>query len=199
MTKAFQYFITVVILVGFSIVVNAQGFPRLPKIPDIGFPKPSETTETSSTSEKVAGAGVGCAIGGAAGYFGAKELGDYLREEGYSEDDVDKAASLAAGVGCVLGGSTALSIIENMDEQSKQKQEDAWQQALENDDNEPVRWEGPRGTGYSGTVAIETSEPLADGSQCFTRKDYVLASDGEATVFNRYCKNETDQYVLIEA
>ena len=181
---------------GMSLAAQAQSLPRLP---NIGFPNPSKSSETSTSTEQVVGAGAGCAVGGVAGYFGAKALDGFLRDQGYTGQEVEQAALMAAGIGCVVGGAAALSIIKNMDEQSKRKQDEAWEQAKANGGNEPVSWEGPRDTGYSGTVAIETAEPLPDGTECITRKDYVTAGGDEATVYNRYCKNENDDYVLIEA
>ena len=179
----------------FSCAAQAQGFPI--EVPKIGFPSPSDTSRGSSTGKKVLGTGLGCGVGGAAGYFGTKAAGRFLRKRGLSRKQVQTTSIAAAGVGCVVGGAVALRIIKNMDEKSKQAQEEAWRQAQANSSGEPVSWEGPQGSGYQGTVAIETAEPLPDGTTCITRKDYVLAADGEATVYNRYCKNENDEYELL--
>ncbi|MEM9841521.1 MAG: hypothetical protein AAF767_02690 [Pseudomonadota bacterium] len=184
------------VALGMSFGASAQGFPSLPKI---SFPKPSDTSQSSTTTEQVVGAGAGCAVGGTAGYFGAKALDSVLRSQGYTGAEIEQVALLAAGVGCVVGGSAALSIIQNMDEKSKQKQEEAWEQAKANGGNEPIAWEGPRDSGYSGNVSIEPAEPLVDGTECITRKDYVLDASGQdATVYNRYCKNENDEFELLE-
>lgn len=196
MTNIRKIGLAAILALGISMGANAQSFPSLP---DIGFPKPSKTTETSTTSQQVLGAGAGCAVGGGAGYFGAKALDGMLRRQGYTGQEIEQVALIAAGVGCVVGGAAAVSIIQNMDEKSKQKQEEAWEQAKANSGNEPISWQGPRDSGYSGTVSIEPAEPLVDGSQCITRKDYVLDASGQdATVYNRYCKNENDEFERLE-
>lgn len=196
MTIVYKGGAAAIIAVGMSFAANAQSLPRLP---NIGFPKPSKSSETSTSTEQVVGAGAGCAVGGVAGYLGAKALDGFLRDQGYTGQEVEQAALVAAGVGCVVGGAAALSIIKNMDEKSKQKQDEAWEQAKANGGSDPVAWEGPRDSGYKGSVAIEAAEPLPDGTECITRKDYVTSGGEEATVYNRYCKNENDDYELIEA
>lgn len=181
----------------FSLPAGAQGFPGLG---DVKLPKPSDFTEKSSKLKKLFGAGTGCVVGGAIGYSVFKTVDDKFLEKGHTEDDVKKMGLIAGGIGCVIGGKAAIAVIERMDEKSKKKQEEAWAQAIANGGNQPVRWEGPKDSGYSGTVNYEKAEPLADGAECITRKDYVIDGAGqEATAYNRYCKNGQNEWERIEA
>ena len=187
---------TVLPLMGLGTTASAQ----IPGLPKIEFPNPSKTTKTSNKGQKVAGAGAGCVIGGALVYAGVKSLGKkFLQDRGYTGREVEQTAQLAAGVGCVVGGSAAVAMINRMDERSKQKQEEAWEQAKANTGGEPVSWEGPRESGYRGTVSAEKAEPMIDGTECLTRKDYVIDASGqEGTVYNRYCKNKSGDFEIVE-
>lgn len=182
-----------------SIVVGgfAQGsVAQIPGLSSFGLGQPAK--KDNNTAGKIAGAGAGCVVGGGAGYFATKALGGFLKEQGMTGKEVNQAAVLVAGVGCVVGGKVALQIIENMDEKSKQKQEDAWMQAQAQ--TGPVAWEGPDGTGYSGTSELIEPEVMPDGTACATRKDYVLkASVGEAESYKRVCKDSTGRYAPVEA
>lgn len=189
--------LSIAFLAGTLSVASAQ----LPGLPKIEFPKSSKTSKTSSKTQKVLGAGAGCVAGGGLAYMGVKKLGKkWLQKQGYSGKEIEQAAQMAAGVGCVIGGSAALAVIKNMDERAKRKQEEAWQQAKANTGGAPVAWEGPRESGYKGTVSVEAAEPLADGTQCITRKDYVVDGSGkDATVYNRYCKNASGDFEVVKA
>ena len=174
---------------------------KIPGVPieiPVEIPGTSDTSESTSSGTKVAGAGAGCAMFGAAGYFGAKALDGFLREQGYSGAEVEQAALLAAGAGCVIGGAAALAIIENMDEKSKAAQDEAWEQAQADASGTPVNWEGPQGSDYSGTVTAEAPEQMADGKTCITRRNYVETSSGDATSLQRYCKTPGGEYVEVD-
>jgi len=195
MTKPFARIVSAITAVSFmALPVHAQGFPNLK---DLGFPAPSKTQD-DSTGKKVVAGGAGCAVGGAAGYFGTKALDKVLRKNGYKGKEVEQAAILVAGVGCVVGGAAAVNIIKNMDEKSKEAQAEAWTQAQTQANAEPVSWQGPEGSGYQGEVSIENPETMPDGQQCATRKDYVKAAAGEATAYTRMCKNEFGIYESVE-
>ncbi len=183
-------------LILLSTTAHAQSFPKLK---DLKIPKPSEFKDDSSDLTKLLGAGAGCAVGGALGVAVFKKFDHKLLEEGYSEDEADKVGLVVEGVGCVIGGKVAVAVIEGMDERSRQKQEEAWAQAVANGGTEPVYWQGPRDSGYSGTVSYEEAEPMADGTQCITRKNYVSdGSGGEGTAYIRYCKNDQDEWEEID-
>lgn len=176
-----------------SDVASAQLFKGLP---DFGFPKPAPKED--NTAGKVVGAGAGCVIGGGAGYLATKALDGFLKKQGYSNKQVEQAAIAVAGVGCVVGGAAAVAIIENMDKQSKQKQEDAW--ATAQAQTGPVTWKGPDGSGYSGSTELIEQEVMPDGKSCGTRKDYVVkASSGEAEAYSRVCKDGAGVYRPVEA
>lgn len=188
--------LSAILAMSISATAHAQGFG----LPKIEFPNPSKTTQTSSDGQQAAGAAGGCLVGGGLAYLGVKELGGkFLRDQGYTGRELEQAAQMAAGLGCVVGGSAAVAIIRNMDEKSKQKQDEAWELAQANTGGEPVNWEGPRESGYRGTVSAEAADPLVDGTECITRKDYVVDGSGQdATVYNRYCRNDAGDFERIE-
>ncbi len=192
MNKTLKMALASVCAAGFAQAAVAQ-IPGLPSIGGFGQPAKKD----NNTAGKIAGAGAGCVVGGGAGYFATKALGGFLRDQGMTNKEVNQAAVLVAGVGCVVGGKVALEIIQNMDEKSKQKQEEAWAQAQAQ--TGPVAWEGPDGSGYSGTTELIEPETMPDGKACATRKDYVVkASAGDAEAYTRVCKNDSGDYVPVE-
>ena len=185
-----------ILLTSICVAGFAQGaIAQIPGLSGFGFGKSAK--KENNTAGKVAGAGAGCVLGGGAGYFATKALGGFLKDQGLTGKEINQAAIVVAGVGCVVGGKVALEIIENMDEKSKQKQEEAWMQAQAQ--TGPVAWQGPADTGYSGTTELVELEEMPDGTSCATRKDYVVkASVGEAESYKRVCKDETGRYTPVE-
>lgn len=166
---------------------------------DFGFPTPNQGTE-SGTAAKVAGGLTGCAVGGAAGYFGTKALQSKLEEEGYTADDVKKAAVVVGSLGCIVGGKIALEIIANMDEKSKQAQEAAWEAAQAQ--TETVQTSSPQAWStdtHEGTVSIINPQQSPQGQQCATRRNFVKTAEGEAEQFIPVCKNSAGVYEQVEA
>lgn len=161
---------------------------------EMGFQTPSETSG-SSTGKKVAGGLGGCAIGGAAGYFGTKALSGLLKDDGFTGAQINQAAAIVAGLGCIVGGKVAVDIIKNMDEKSKQAQEDAWARAQAQTETQaeatPQAWKTET---HEGTVEILDPVTSDDGQQCATRRNFIKTSDGEAEQFIPVCKNNSGIY-----
>ncbi len=171
-----------------SAPMHAQSFS------DFGFGKKKE--EKNNTGGKIAGAGAGCAAAGAIGYFGTKAVGGFLEKQGYARKEIEQAAIGAAALGCVIGGAAAVKIIDDMDEKSKQAQEDAW--VLAQSQTGPVDWSGPDGTDYAGTVELIELEEQPGGKKCGTRKDYVTAGGGDAEAYTRVCQNDQGKFEKVD-
>ena len=187
------------LLSGCNSTTSAQKI--LGDLEDLGFPTPSQTSE-SGTGSKVAGGLAGCSVGGAAGYFGVKYASDRLKEEGYSSSEIGKAATFVAGLGCIIGGSVAVNIIKNMDAESRKAQDEAWAIAQSQSQAESTTTPSPQAwktDTYEGTVEILEPVTTPDGQQCATRRNYVKSPQGEGEQFIAVCKNSSGIYEATEA
>ena len=166
-----------------------------------GFPAPSTTAGTSSGG-KVAGGAAGCAAGGAAGWLGANALKGFLRDQGYSNSEIQQAGIAVAGLGCIIGGATAVNIIKNMDEKSKKAQEEAWETAVAQTETQgavspKVAWKTAT---YEGETQYMNPEILSNGTKCATRRNYVQsAAGGTAEQFIYVCQDDSGIYRPVEA
>ncbi len=152
----------------------------------------------SGNDKVLAGLG-GCAVGGALGYVASravkKKLGRWLRKKGLAKNGEKAAGYILPGIGCIIGGAVAIKVMKNMDEESKRKQDEAWQKAQAQ--TGPVDWQSPT---HSGTSEVVEIQEVPDGRTCGTRKEYVLASNGDdATAYNRVCRDENGSFVQADA
>lgn len=181
-----------------SVVTGCKTTSPSDLLNNLGFPAPAETNE-SGTGKKVAGGLTGCAVGGAAGYFGTKALKSSLEKYGYTGDDIEKAAVVVGALGCIVGGKIAIEIIQNMDEKSKRAQEEAWvkaqSQARAQTTTAPQAWKTDT---HEGTVEILEPVTNSDGQECATRKNYIKTAQGEAEQFIPVCKNSSGTYEQVE-
>lgn len=162
------------------------------------LPKTAPTQGDSNGKKTVAGI---AACAGTAGilYTGVKIFKDKLIKDGNTAKEVEQIALLAGAVGCIVGGKAAVSMIENMDDQSKKAQEEAWAQAQTQADGQPVAWKGPEAQGYKGAVSMEDPETMPDGTECANRKNYVESGGVTGTEYIRVCKNASGLYAPVEA
>lgn len=192
--------VTSILLLHASLVLigGCQSTDIYTSMESMGLPIPEQNDGPSTGKKILAGVG-GCAAGGALGYFGVKYFEDKLKEEGYTKDDVNKAAKLIGGLGCVIGGSTAINIVKNMDEQAKRAQEEAWQraqqQAQRQATTQPQTWET---ASHRGTVQIVQPTIDENGRECAARRNFITTDEGEAEQYIPVCKNSSGFYEQVE-
>lgn len=169
---------------------------------DMGFPAPSES-QNDSTGKKVAGGGLACAGAGLLGYLGTKSLASSLKADGMTGAQVENAAIMVAGLGCVVGAAVAVKLVENMDEKTKQAEEDAWATVQAETKTEPTSaprvWTGSGDSKVSGGEISIIEPETIDGQECATRKNYYNTSEGNVETFSRVCRNEDGVYEVVEA
>ncbi len=191
--------ITSLICVGTLLLSGCKATDAMKTLEEYGFPTANQTNE-SSTGTKVAGGLTGCAVGGAAGYIATKAFSDKMAEEGYTAKEIKTTALTVGALGCVIGGKIALQIIKNMDEKSKQAQEDAWKHAQAQTEtvttSSPQAWSTET---HKGTVTIINPETTSAGQQCATRRNYIKTAEGEAEQFIPVCKNSSGVYEHVQA
>lgn len=148
-----------------------------------------EISDGPSTLQKLLGGGGGCAVGGAAGYFGGKEFADALgKEQELTEEEQEQFALGAAMAGCAVGAATGLAIVNNLSESAKRAQLEAWEEAQKG--SGAVTWVDPNDSTTTGTTELAEVETLPSGETCGFRRDVISTSEGSVSPEQRVCQSE---------